>query len=111
MLLPFPACGLATSCYDAATCCAAWCCTLSCAALCRVVLRSAAFWSTVLLTVGLCYALLRCSALCCSSRRPHPPSMGLPLPLKMRPSMSRDTGVFSTCSKQQQQQQQHGKAQ
>jgi hypothetical protein len=32
--------------------------------------------------------------------------MGLPLPLKMRPSMSRDTGVFSTCRTQQQRQQQ-----
>jgi hypothetical protein len=27
----------------------------------------------------------------------HPPSMGLPEPLKMRPNMSRDTGVLSTC--------------
>ena len=25
-----------------------------------------------------------------------PPSMGTPLPLKMRPSMSSDTGVFNT---------------
>jgi hypothetical protein len=31
----------------------------------------------------------------------HPPSMGLPEPLKMRPSMSRDTGVFNTCGKQE----------
>jgi len=30
--------------------------------------------------------------------RAHPPSMGLPEPLKTRPSMSRDTGVFSTCA-------------
>lgn len=30
--------------------------------------------------------------------------MGLPLPLKMRPSMSRDTGVLSTCRRQQEQQ-------
>lgn len=29
----------------------------------------------------------------------HPPSMGFPEPLKMRPSMSRDTGVFSTWCK------------
>lgn len=27
---------------------------------------------------------------------PYPPSTGLPDPLKMRPSMSRDTGVFNT---------------
>ena len=29
----------------------------------------------------------------------HPPSMGRPEPLKTRPSMSRDTGVMSTCTR------------
>lgn len=33
-----------------------------------------------------------------SAAQAHPPSIGLPEPLKMRPSMSRDTGVFSTCT-------------
>ena len=38
---------------------------------------------------ALCCAALRCCA--------HPPSMGRPEPLNTRPSMSRDTGVLSTC--------------
>lgn len=37
------------------------------------------------------------SRACCRRAATHPPSMGLPEPLKMRPSMSRDTGVLSTC--------------
>lgn len=56
---------------------------------------------------AVCWSAVCWSAVCCAaqllhcrqpSRTPHPPSMGRPLPLKMRPSMSRDTGVFSTCS-------------
>ncbi len=31
-------------------------------------------------------------------RAAHPPSMGFPDPSNTRPSMSRETGVFSTCS-------------
>jgi hypothetical protein len=61
----------------------------------------------------LCYTAQCCALPCCVPRccyaalslLAHPPSMGLPLPLKMRPSMSRDTGVFSTCRKQQQRRQ------
>jgi hypothetical protein len=37
--------------------------------------------------------------------------MGLPEPLKMRPSMSRDTGVFNTCGKQEEAGQGQGQAQ
>lgn len=38
----------------------------------------------------------KCRAI--ASQAPHPPSMGLPLPLKTRPNMSSETGVFKTCN-------------